>query len=94
MLLLILSTANLNNKINNIKAALAIPNLPTSYAIASNFSYNGVVYTSSVASNEEIFPTQLESPTTTTIILPSPDSTLVPLSITGDDTSCLPHEFY
>jgi len=69
------------------------PNLPISYAIASNFIYKGVASGSSDYSRAYILPTHDASPTTIINILPSPESTLVPLINMGDATSCLPAVF-
>lgn len=84
------STINLMINMQNINKADINPNLPISVAILSNFSYKGVVYESSDLSKLAIFPKQLESPTTSTNIFPSPESTLVPLNKIGEGTSCLP----
>lgn len=70
-----------------IKIAEIRPNFPISVAISSNLCYNGVESSPPPLSNADIFPTQLESPTTSTNIFPSPDNTLVPLNNMGDGTS-------
>ena len=87
---MILSIANRRSSIKTINIAEINPNFPISVAISSNLCYKGVESSPPPLSNAEIFPTQLESPTTNTNIFPSPDNTLVPLNNIGDGTSCLP----
>jgi len=65
------------------------PNLPISLASFSSFYWRGVGSGSSFSSSTLILPMQDCSPTTITIILPSPERTLVPLIMMGDGTSCL-----
>ena len=63
------------------------PNFPISLAMISNFSYKGVIYYSPYFKSASIFPSQVFSPTTKIINLPSPVRTLVPDIITGLGTS-------
>jgi hypothetical protein len=68
---LILSIENLINNAPTIMQADINPNLPMSFAIASNFYYKGVA-SSSYLIFSLILPIQLYSPTTMTNILPDP----------------------
>ena len=63
------------------------PNLPISVAMVSNFYWRGVTSTSDCLNIAPIFPSQVLSPTTRTINLPSPQRTFVPDMMIGDGTS-------
>jgi hypothetical protein len=69
---MILSTINLIKSTAKIAIDEYSPKYPISLAIASNFICNGVASGSSYFNKSLIFPMQLISPTTITIILPSP----------------------
>lgn len=66
------------------------PNLPMSSAIFYNFICKGVAPIYYWSRAARIFPLQLMSPTTITIIFPSPVKTFVPLIMIGEEISSLP----
>jgi len=60
------------------------PNLPISPAKIYSFYWSGVGWASSFSNKALILPIQDWSPTTKTTILPSPESTFVPLIMIGE----------
>lgn len=88
------SMANLINITTTITIAEYSPNFPMSWASFYSFIWRGVGVGSDSTSKLLTFPMHDNSPTTITIILPSPARTLVPLMMIGDGTSCFPALFF
>lgn len=78
---------NLTKRTIRIAMAENRPNFPISSATSYNLACRGVAYYSSWVRRALIFPIQDCSPTTNTMILPYPVSTLVPLRRMGEGIS-------